>query len=58
MLGDNYENIYKFEASLWALRGFRTVENTHNRKFFFNKLNNEFIPISYDTNTFLVMDHI
>ena len=50
MLGDNYENIYKFEASLWALRGFHAVENTHNRKFFFNKLNNEFIPISYDTN--------
>tara|TARA_B100001121_G_scaffold310605_1_gene343044 strand:+ start:534 stop:2783 length:2250 start_codon:yes stop_codon:yes gene_type:complete len=50
MLGQNYENIYKFEASLWALRGAHGVENTHNRKFFFNKLNNEFIPIVYDTN--------
>ncbi len=57
MLGNNYKNIYNFEASLWALRAFHGIENTHNRKFFFNKLSSEFIPIVYDSNTqFLFSD--
>ena len=41
-------SIYKFESAVWALRAKHATENTHNRKFLYNKINEEFIPIYYD----------
>ena len=48
LLSTNSIDIYKFESAVWALRAKHATENTHNRKFLYNKINEEFIPIYYD----------
>lgn len=48
LLGSDFINIYKFESAVWSLRAKHATENTHNRKFLYNKINEEFIPIYYD----------
>ena len=48
MLGLNFEKIYTFEAAARALIAGHQIVINHNRKFFYNKLSNEFIPGYYD----------
>lgn len=48
MLGFNPENIYIFEAVARALGANHQIVINHNRKFFYNKLSNEFIAGYYD----------
>ena len=48
LLSSDSISIYKFESAVWALRAKHATENTHNRKFLYNKINEEFIPIYYD----------
>ena len=46
-LGENKEMIYQFDAVLFALDSEHAITN-HQRKFFFNKIENQFYPIYYD----------
>ena len=48
MLGLNFEKIYTFEAASRALITGHQIVINHNRKFYYNKLSNEFIPGYYD----------
>ena len=48
MLGLIPENIYIFEAAARALGANHQIVINHNRKFFYNKLSNEFIAGYYD----------
>ncbi len=48
LLGENFIEIYEFESALWSLRAKHAVENTHNRKFLYDKISEDFIPIYYD----------
>ena len=48
LLGENFNEIYEFESALWSLRAKHAVENTHNRKFLYDKISENFIPIYYD----------
>ena len=46
-LGDNTEVLYKFDAALIALDSVHAITN-HQRKFYYNKIENQFYPIYYD----------
>lgn len=49
-LGSNTNMIYKFDAALIALDSNHAITN-HQRKFYFNKIENQFYPIYYDGDT-------
>lgn len=49
-LGQNPNMIYKFDAALIALDSNHAITN-HQRKFYFNKIENQFYPIYYDGDT-------
>lgn len=46
-LGDNTDVLYKFDAALIALDSVHAITN-HQRKFYYNKIENQFYPIYYD----------
>jgi len=46
-LGDRSEILYMFDAALMALDSAHSITN-HQRKFYFNKIENQFYPIYYD----------
>ena len=50
-LGPDPNLIYKFDAALMALESIHAITN-HQRKFYFNKIENQFYPIYYDGNSF------
>ena len=49
-LGLNTNMLYKFDAALIALDSNHAITN-HQRKFYFNKIENQFYPIYYDGDT-------
>ena len=49
-LGDRPEVLFKFDAALMALDSEHAITN-HQRKFYFNKIENQFYPIYYDGNS-------
>ena len=49
-LGLNTNRLYKFDAALIALDSNHAITN-HQRKFYFNKIENQFYPIYYDGDT-------
>ena len=57
-MGENEQLFYKFDAANFALLNDHAI-TTHQRKFFFDKINNQFHPIYYDGNSnFLELGHI
>ena len=57
-LGKDQNLFYKFDAANFALLNDHGI-TTHQRKFFFDKINNQFHPIYYDGNSnFLELGHI
>ncbi len=57
-LGDDEDLFFKFDAANFALLNDHAI-TTHQRKFFFDKINNQFHPIYYDGNSnFLELGHI
>ena len=57
-LGTDQNLFYKFDAANFALLNDHAI-TTHQRKFFFDKLNNQFHPIYYDGNSnFIELGHI
>ena len=54
-LGSNPNLIYKFDAALMALESIHAITN-HQRKFYFNKIENQFYPIYYDGNSFFLWE--
>jgi hypothetical protein len=57
-LGNNPDIIYQFDAANTALLATHGISN-HQRKFYFNKLENQFYPVYYDGDSnFLISDNV
>ena len=54
-LGPDPNLIYKFDAALMALESIHAITN-HQRKFYYNKIENQFYPIYYDGNSFFLWE--
>ena len=57
-LGENQDLFHMFDAANIALLGEHGL-STHQRKFYFNKIENQFYPVYYDGNSnFIELGHI
>ena len=54
-LGPDPNLIYKFDAALMALESIHAITN-HQRKFYYNKIENQFYPIYYDGNSIFLWE--
>lgn len=52
-LNSDTTELFKFDAIIWALDA-QHMLNNHNRKFYFNKIDENFLPIYYDGDTFFL----